>query len=363
VTRWRAVAAAVLLCGGLTGCGATVSGAPAEDSTRALQEQFDALRPGGVLTLSPKVYLHSGVLKIHVPDVRIEGNGATLQATNDETSSLQIDADGVKLSNLTLTAPTEGKRWMAIDQHKLVLTGSRDEVRDVRIVGSAGAGIFVYGAQDFTIADVNIVGTRADGIHMTHGSHRGSVTGVRTDKTGDDAVAVVSYAGDPSPSSDITVRNVSVASTRWGRGITVVGGNNVDIRDFDVANTDSAGLYVAAEGTPYFTDSVNSVTVSDGDITGANTNPDIVQGAVLVFSGHAGRTVAGVRISDIRIASTPKTAQRNVAIVVNSGGTVGPINLDRVQIADAGLPALSSDAPHAVTATGWTQDGKPVTVD
>jgi hypothetical protein len=144
----------------------------------------------------------------------------------------------------------------------------------------------------------------------------------------------------------------------------VVGGKNVSISDFDVANTDSAGLYVAAEGTPYFTDSVDSVTVSNGSITGANTNADIVQGAVLVFSGHSGRYVRGVRLSDIRIFSTPATAKRNVAIVVNSGGTVGGLVLEDFRIAESGLVPLESDAPpDALTATGWSQDGKSVTVD
>jgi hypothetical protein len=63
----------------------SASAAPG-DSTAALQAKFDALSPGGTL---------SGVIVIRVPNVQINGNGATLQATNDATSSVQIKAEGV----------------------------------------------------------------------------------------------------------------------------------------------------------------------------------------------------------------------------------------------------------------------------
>ncbi|WP_234835055.1 right-handed parallel beta-helix repeat-containing protein [Mycolicibacterium stellerae] len=336
---------------------------PDADSTATLQAQFDAVPAGGLLELSPQMYSHSGVLKLRVPNVRIDGNGATLHATNDATSALQILADGVQLTNLTLTAGTEGKRWSDIDQHKVVISGNGDTISNVSITGSAAAGVFVYRARDFRIDDVTITGTRADGVHVTGGSSNGVIDNVRTAATGDDGVAVVSYRNDGAPCDGVQISRVNVASTRWGRGISVVGGRNISLRDFQVANTNAAGIYVATEGDPYFTHSVESVSISGGTVTGANTNSDVVQGAILITSENAGEAVRGVQISDVAIAATPGVAQRDVGVIAEAG-SVESVTLDHIDIRGSAVPPLYSDVPGgSLTVSGWTQDGNPISVD
>ncbi|MFN8073381.1 MAG: right-handed parallel beta-helix repeat-containing protein [Mycobacterium sp.] len=338
------------------------NGSPLPDSTAELQGRLDALKPGETLVLEQRVYAHSGVITVRVPGVRIDGNGATLQATNDETSALLVAADGVQVANLTLTAPTDGKRWEGLDQHKLVLRGNRATVDHVTIIGSAAAGVFVYGVDGFRIDSMSIRATRADGIHITAGSRNGQVANVSAEQTGDDAVAVVSYTADSALCHHIDISQVHVASTRWGRGITVVGGSNVAIRDFDVANTNAAGIYVASEGAPYFTESVADVTVSGGSVTRANVDTDIVQGAVLVYAGNAGKYVRNVAISDVDIVDTTPSAERNVAVVLG-GGRVEGISFSRIHVSQSSLPLLTSDAPQSDYATSdWTLDGSPVDV-
>ncbi|GAB91323.1 hypothetical protein GORHZ_127_00040 [Gordonia rhizosphera NBRC 16068] len=357
-----AVATLVLVMGGIA-CNRPATGAPAEDTTASLQAQFDALKPGGVLTLEPKVYHHSGVLRIRVPNVRVDGDGATLVATNDASSAVQIQANGVQIRDVTLSAGTQGDRWSGIDQHKLVLAGAGDSVQNVKIVGSAAAGIFVDGARDFGIRDVTISQTRADGIHVTNGSARGVISGVKTDRTGDDAVAVVSYLADRRQSSDIRISRVDVNGTRWGRGISVVGGRSVSIRDFHVASTNSAGIYIANEGAPYSTTSVDSVTVSNGRVVGANTNPGIVQGAMLIFSGGPGLHTWGVRVSGVTIAATPSSARRDVGILASGGGSVGGVALRNIRITGSSGSPLYTNVPRSsYTTSGWTIDGRAIDV-
>ena len=267
---------------------------PLADSTAELQSQLDAMQPGGYLTLNPQVYEHQGVLKIRVPDVHIDGAGATLRATNDATSAVQILADGVQLSNVNLAAGTEGERFSGKDQHKLVISGRGVNIAHVSINGSAG-GIFVDGATNFRIDDVTVTGSRcADGIHITDGSSGGVIQNVGTSQTGDDGLAVVSYKSDRAACSDIQISGVKVAGTRWGRGISVVGGRNIFIRGFNGSR--SAGVYLATEASPYFTDSVHLITVSSGSITGANTNPEIAQGALLVVARNPGTSVQNVTL-------------------------------------------------------------------
>lgn len=357
----QAVAVGLAMAAMAIGCQSTQSkGDPPTDDTASLQARLDAMRPGDSLTLDPKLYSHSGVLLLRVPRVQIDGNGATLQATNDATSAVRIAADGVQLSNIRLTAPPQGPRMTGLNQHKLVIDGKGDTVSHLQIDGSAAAGIFVNGAQNFTIRDVDVSNTRADGVHMTQGAGPGVVDGVHASQTGDDAVAVVSYR-DAKPTHDITIDNVDVASTRWGRGISVVGGTNVNVSNFKVASTNAAALYVATEGSPYNTLPVSNVTIKDGSIRQANQNPDVVHGAILVTATN-GADIRDVTISNVEISATSSTAGRDVAVIAD-GGSVAGVSIDRIHLDDDALTPFVGDAsPGSYRLDGWTVKGAPVSV-
>lgn len=353
------VAAAVAAVLVIAGVQAAHSAPP--DETAALQTRFDQLRPGDTIRLDRRTYSHAGVIRVAVPGVRIEGNGATLAATNAPASALQIDAPGVSVADVTLTAPTDGPRLTGLEQHKLVVSGDGVSLTDVTIDGSAAAGVFVDGAHDFRLTRVTVRDTLADGIHMTDGATNGRLDNPRTERTGDDGVAVVSYGTD-APCAGITITAPVVAGTRWGRGISVVGGRDVSVRDLTVSGTSGAGLYVASEGAPYFTDSVAGVRVTGGTITGANTDPSVIHGAVLVYSGNAGRSVSDVSISGLTIAATPPGAERNVGVIARPG-TVDAIALHRIELRDTALRPLLVEAPAgAVQASDFTVDGTPVDV-
>lgn len=335
------------------------------DTTAALQAIFDKLKPGDTLTLGSRTYQHSGVLQIRVKGVTIQGNGATLQATNDATSSVQILADNVTLSNLTLSAPLQGPRYYALEQHKLVISGSGDTVTNVSINGSAGAGVFVNGASYFTLNQVRVSNTRADGIHITNGANNGVVNNPVITAVGDDGVAVVSYTGDPGGMvHDIIVNSPVVNGTTGGRGLSVVGGQNISYRNINVSNTNAAGVYIANEGSPYYTRSVNHVDVTGGTITGANYNGDVVHGAVMIYSGSVGQSINDVTISGLTVTSTSQTAQRNVAIVVDAG-SVSNVNITNIALKNTTLTPMihtSNVSTSSYHTSGWTLDGKPITV-
>ena len=341
----------------------TAETAPVVDSTAALQTKFDDLRPGDTVKLDPGTYQHSDVIKLRVPDVHIDGNGATLIATNDETSAVQITAPGVSLTNVNLVAPPEGRRWAGLDQHKLVVEADGVTVSDVTITGSAAAGVFVYGAGNFKLARIAVRHTRADGIHMTNGSHNGQVSDSTTEWTGDDGFAVVSY-GNEQPCHDIVVDSPTVSGTTWGRGVTVVGGENISYRNIAVSQSNGAGVYVATEGNPWYTRSVNQVDVSEGTVNEANSNPQDVYGALLVYSGNGNQSVSNVTVSGLTVSGTPSSAQRNVGVVVDNG-TVSNVVYRDIALENTDLPPLfiSPKVPAgSFTTSGWTLDGKPISV-
>lgn len=312
----------------------TVPLAPAQssvDSTAALQALFDGLKPGDTLTLQNKTYQHSGVLYIRVAGVTINGNGATLAATNDATSSVQILADNVTLSNLTLSAPLTGPRYYAPEQHKLVIMADHATVKNVTINGSAGAGVYLDGAGYFELDNVTVKRSRADGIHMTNGSHDGVVNNARTEWTGDDGIAVVSYVPDGAISRNITINSPTVVGTTWGRGISVVGGQNITYNNITVSDTNAAGVYIATEPS-YNTRPVTGVTVNGGTITNANTNTTIRHGAILVYAGNAGTSISTVTFKNLTIVNTPTTAGWVLGMIRENNVPVSGVVYDTITI-------------------------------
>jgi hypothetical protein len=338
---------------------------PSDDSTAALQAMFDNLKPGATLTLDRRVYPHGAVVTVNAPGVKIDGNGATLQATNDVTSSLQIRADGVSLSNLNLTAPIGGHRYSSPEQDKIYVRGNGVTLNNITISGSAATGVFLDGASNFTLNHVTVRDSRADGIHMTRGSNNGQVNSPLTERTGDDGVAVVSYGpqfGDNSPPCrNITIESPVVNGTTWGRGVSVVGGDNITYRNVQVSGTSGAGVYISTEGAPFFTQSVNGATVAGGTVTGANNTPGVVMGALAIYGENPGMVTSNVTVSNLTIVNTPESAQRNIAVWVNNGGAVSNIALRNIAVQQQSqLPVLFANAPRETySLSGITLNGSP----
>jgi len=367
----KPVAAALMAACLLAACTVATkpaSGDPPGDATTSLQAMFDGLTPGATLKLDPKTYQHSGVVTITVPNVHIEGNGATLEATNDLTSSVQIRADGVSVSNLNLTAPIGGPRYSANEQHKLYVHGDGVRLSGITITGSAAAGVFLDGANNFVLDRVTVRDSRADGIHMTMGSSNGQVNNPLTERTGDDGVAVVSYGpqfgSSAGPCSNIVINSPVINGTTYGQGITVRGGNNITYNNIRVSDTSGAGVFLSSEGAPFFTQSTKNVIVAGGSVNNANVTPGNVMGAVAIYGEYPGFATTDVTLSDLTITNTPPNAERNIAVWVKDGGEVNRITLRNIAVRQqTNVPVIYSDAPRETyTTTGITLNGAPFPV-
>jgi Right handed beta helix region len=334
-----------------------------DDETTALQSMFDNLHPGATLTLDRRVYPHGGVVTITVPNVHIEGNGATLAAINDLTSSVQISANGVSVSNLNLTAPIGGPRYSSNEQQKLYVHADGVRLNDITITGSAGAGVLLDRASNFVLNRVTVRDSRADGIHMTRGSNHGQVNNPLTERTGDDGIAVVSYGpqfgvNDP-PCRNITIESPVVKGTTFGHGVTVRGGENITYRNVQVSDTSGAGVFVDTEGEPFFLQSVNGATIEGGTVTGANNVG--AMGALAVYGANPGVVTSNVTLSNLTIVNTPESAQRNIAVWVENGGAVSNIALRNIAVRQQSqLPVLLANAPRdTYSLSGITLNGSP----
>ncbi|HUO37387.1 MAG TPA: right-handed parallel beta-helix repeat-containing protein [Mycobacterium sp.] len=363
------VALISLVAGIAVGCVQLARSDTSGDDTATLQAMFNNAQPGATLTLDRRVYRHGGVVTIAVPNVHIEGNGATLAATNDLTSAVQIRANGVSVSNLNLTAPMGGPRYSSNDQHKLYVHGDGVRLDGITITGSAAAGVFLDGASNFVLNRVTVRDSRADGIHMTRGSNNGQVNNPLTERTGDDGVAVVSYGPDfvgvnEPPCRNITIESPVVNATTFAHGLTVRGGENITYRNVHVSGTSGAGVFIDTEAAPTFLQSVNGVTVEGGTVTAANTTaggPGGAMGALEAYGENPDAVTSNVTFSDLTIVNTSESAPSNIAVVTANGGAVSNIVFRNIAIQQhSPKPVLFANAPRETyTLSSITLNGSP----
>ena len=156
---------------------------------------------------------------------------------------------------LELRIAQTSRRWSAPAQNKLNLLEHKNiVVRDVWVDGAGAAGVFVYGASNYLIEDVTVENTRADGIHQTHGAHDGIIRRARVRNVGDDGIAIVSYGADGAVCHDIRVESPRFTGNQWGRGFSVVGGQDIIFRDIYAENSNAPPPFIspakASRGTP-----------------------------------------------------------------------------------------------------------------
>jgi hypothetical protein len=188
----------------------------------------------------------------------------------------------------------------------------------------------------------------ADGIHLTGGSHDGTVVSPVVNRPGDDGVAVVSYGSDPATSARITVTSPVVNDQLWGRGVSVVGGEDITYRDVVVNGSAGAAVYVASEGEPYYTRSVARVLVSGARVSRANTVAGIGHGAVLVYSGRSETSVRGVRVENMTVTGPPRAGTTAVNLRC-TGGQLDDVVLLGIRVDRAYAEPFSSTCSTAPT--------------
>ena len=316
------------------------------DDTDAVQRALDAVAPGGTVLLpAGHVFRHTEVLAARVPGSRLTGGG-TLLATEEERSALWLDADDVRVDSLVLRLAGSSRRFDAYEQMRLRL-GARSGlvVEDVTVEGSAAAGVYVGASRDFALRDVTVRDSRADGIHMTEGASDGVVVRPVVTGSGDDGVAVVSYAQDGEPSRRIRVESPRVSGQTWGRGLAVVGGEGISFTDVHVEHSSAAAVYVAAEPEPWLTTGVRDVEVRGGVLLASNQAESVDHGAVLVYNGRPGYAVTDVEITGLQILGTRDTASRQVGVLADDPSA----RIDGVVVADLvvgpGVPPFWSNVP------------------
>ena len=140
-------------------------------------------------------------------------------------------------------------------------------------------------AERFLVSGNTVVRSLADGIHITGGSRDGRVLNNVVRETGDDMIAVVSYADTASLMKNsaakladawdanaelrlnrrILISGNRVSGQYWGRGISVVGGQSIAIVRNTIENVPVAAAILLHREASYQTFGIDSVLV-EGNI-------------------------------------------------------------------------------------------------
>ncbi len=249
------------------------------DDTQALRRAAASLDgTGGIVFIADGLeYRTTDIVKIVGDHVKLwarSGRGAITANTGGAKNRQAImcaDNDGCGVYGLRLRSDAT-KRLYAREDSQVVFDGARNgEVVGVEMEGSASAAVFVYGGSRQIYVEGNYIHHNwSDSVHFTDGSRLAWVWDntlfTESPMRGDDGIACVTY-GDGQRCGAMEWWGNYHFGSDWGRGYSVVGGDNIEIHHNFATKTAAAGISVASE-PQYDTPSSNAIRIRDNVLLG-----------------------------------------------------------------------------------------------
>jgi Right handed beta helix region len=204
-------------CVPVTRYGAQSNGA---DGTGAIHDaaKTDSARcvyvPSGTYGMS-KITVDGGVKMIG------DGDASVLYAPDAANRQVKLAGSGAGLYSLKIH--TVGKKRTDDDEGVWIEEDATNFVIDDVTIDGGGPGIITYAGSWGRITNNRVYNTKSDAIHISGGAHHIYIAGNKVRNSGDDMIAVVTYAYHPVSTYEILIENNDVADQPWGRGISVVG--------------------------------------------------------------------------------------------------------------------------------------------
>jgi polygalacturonase len=299
------------------------------DNTGAIARAVAAARRLGHTVLVPAgVCAYGDVIRLDGVKLTGVGDSSVLHALNPNREAIFLSGDGAGVSRVRLAGARSNVRQAAWEATRITAYGATNFVIDnVTIDGSAAAGIqTARAASNGRISNNRIRDTLSDSIHVTDRASHITITNNRIENSGDDGIAVVSYRSNGGVVSHVTARDNVVLNNRWGRQMSVVGGNDVLYENNRLDNNLAAAacLYVAQESgyATYGSSEVvlrrNSLSRCGGGSTG--------HGAVMLYSdGQEANNAITIERNDI--AQSPRGIRifsaMNTRVTVDSNRVAG----------------------------------------
>lgn len=193
-------------------------------------------------------YKHSDIIVLDGVQAYGDGFTSILDGTDPAHTAIKLTGNNSSIKDVRKTTSNVVKRRSNRESANILIDNA-DYFIVERVLSEqcAGAGILSFTGKNGKILENKIQNTLADGIHMTHGSEDISVVKNTVYNSGDDMIAVVSYVVYGSKCKRITIDDNECDTQVIGRGISVVGGDNVSITNNKIKNCYSAGIYIYSE--------------------------------------------------------------------------------------------------------------------
>lgn len=170
-----------------------------------------------------------GIVGTAVEDVVIEGGGAIAQSN-------ATGRNGVYGMVSLLTSGGTGS--------------GNVHIRNIRVLGGESAAVFTAKLDTFSLQNLSIKDLWADGIHLSRGTCKGTVTGIVAKNLGDDALALVGITSESGGAvtwpqmTDIVIGDCVVTdfSAAVGSGVAIVGARRVAISNVVVKDPPAHGV-------------------------------------------------------------------------------------------------------------------------
>ena len=266
------------------------------DDTAALQAAFDYAEANNLeVYIPPGNYLHTGILQANGIVVFGAGDSTQLTSTVAGSEALYLTGTNPALYDIQMAGVAASQLSNNASAQVVVQYASGFTVENVHVVRSSSVGIFTIDSSNGNILHNTVQGTLADGIYTTVASSKINIANNLTIDTGDDAISVSSYVGDPGYTHNILISDNTVTGNWQSRSITVNGGYGIVI-EHNYIDGGTAGVSVGSEGV-WGTRNVYNVSVTQNTIlnttyTGEGT---IGGGGLSLYSdvGASGLTITG----------------------------------------------------------------------
>lgn len=254
-----------------------------KDDTQAILNAMNSMTKGGTLEFPAGTYKYSSTLKLTKPNVKLWGYGATLTPTNVNSHAIQLKANNTHIYGFKKSSPSSWKRGgcnpHGIPCYSIVAyESSNHEIIDNEV--RYATGIFAVSSTNVVIGRNTVYRTYADAIHVTGRSRDVEILQNTVRENGDDMIAVVSYGTVNSYRvNNVLIEDNDVGGNYWGRGIAVVGSEDITIRNNLAQYTaHGPGILVYSEDPPLMTrvhPPVNNVLVENNTIRYVQTTAPV----------------------------------------------------------------------------------------
>lgn len=254
------------------------------DNTKAIQYALQVGKAQCQSVLVPcGVFNYSDVLESEVP-IYGEGDGSVLYSTDTDRCSIYVRGAGGGVRKLRLTGEIPTERTSNPESRRILVLDFASDflIFGVTIDSGSGSGIFVYDdSHNGRVFNNRVSNTLADSIHMSGRCHHIIVERNVIRNSGDDGVAVVSYRDQGSVVHDIEARFNDIRDNKGGRGMSVVGGENVLYEYNYIANNRGGAGLIFAQEDSYDTFAARNVIARRNTIQNCG-NPEIDHAAVMI---------------------------------------------------------------------------------